>query len=105
MLLYQNGSFLQVLEGDRTIVEHVFAKIETDPRHKRVTKMILESIDERAFGSWSMGYPRVTSKELAAIPGLNDFFRRVSSHMEIGEGRAKTLLAAFKEGQWRARLS
>jgi len=52
-----------------------------------------------------MGFPRVTSKDLAEIPGLNDFFGQASSYLEIGEGRAKTLLAAFKEGQWRARLS
>jgi hypothetical protein len=105
MLLYQNGSFFQVLEGNRGTVERLFDKIAIDPRHKRVTKVILEPIAERAFGDWTMGYPQITSKELAEIPGLNDFFRQASSYLELGEGRAKTLLAAFKEGKWRARLS
>lgn len=105
MLLYQHHSFFQVLEGDRSTVETLFEKIATDPRHKRVTKLILEAIPERAFGNWSMGYPQITTKELAEIPGLNDFFRQASSYLELGEGRAKTLLAAFKDGKWRARLS
>lgn len=105
MLLYQQHSFFQVLEGERNTIETLFEKIASDPRHKRVTKVILEPISERAFGNWSMGYPQITSTELAKIPGLNDFFHQATSYLELGEGRAKTLLAAFKEGKWRAHLS
>lgn len=105
MLLYKNHSFFQVLEGDRPTIEFLFEKISADTRHKRVTKVILEPIDTRTFGRWSMGHPRVTSKELAKISGLNDFFGHASSYLELGEGRAKTLLAAFKDGQWQSRFS
>ena len=105
MLLYQHRSFFQVLEGERSTVDALFEKIAADPRHTRVTRVILEPISGRAFGSWSMGYPRVTAKELAEIPGLNDFFGRASSYLELGEGRAKALLAAFKDGKWRTSLS
>jgi len=105
MLLYRAGSFFQVLEGDRTVVEALFEKISVDKRHSLVTKVILEPITERAFAAWTMGHSKVTAKELAEIPGLNDFFIRGKSYMELGEGRAKTLLAAFKEGRWKASLS
>ena len=105
MLLFQNGSFFQVLEGERTVVVALFEKIAADKRHTRVTKVILEPIEERAFGAWTMGYPRISARELAEIPGLNDFFTRGRSYLELGEGRAKTLLAAFKEGRWRTTLS
>ncbi len=104
MLLYQNRSFFQVLEGDKSTVEALFEKISADPRHDRVTKILQEPIAERAFGSWTMGYPRITKVELAQIPGLNDFFGSASSYLELGEGRAKKLLSAFKEGRWRAHL-
>jgi acylphosphatase len=105
MLLYQNGSFLQVLEGEREAVDQLFEKISADPRHARVTKIVEEPIAERAFANWSMGYPRISSQELASIPGLNDFFGASRSYMDLGEGRAKVLLAAFKEGRWHERLS
>ena len=105
MLLYQSQSFFQVLEGDRSTVDALFGKIASDPRHTRVTRVILEPIPERAFANWTMGYPRVTEKELAQIPGLNDFFGRSRSYLELGEGKAKTLLAAFKDGRWRTNLS
>jgi hypothetical protein len=53
-----------------------------------------------------MGYPRrISLRELEGIPGLNDFFGRGTSYLELGEGRAKILLAAFKEGRWRTSLS
>jgi len=40
-----------------------------DTRHRNS-----RSIEEQDFGEWTMGYPRVSAKELADIPGLNDFF-------------------------------
>ncbi len=105
MLLYQNGSFFQILEGERAVVATLFKKIEADKRHSRVTKIILEPTSERAFAAWTMGYPRISLKELSEIPGLNDFFIRGRSYLELGEGRAKTLLAAFQEGRWRVSIS
>jgi hypothetical protein len=105
MLLYQNRSFFQVLEGDRSVVEALYEKISGDQRHQRALKLILEPIEERAFAAWSMGCPTLSSGQLGQIPGLNDFFARGSSSLELGEGRAKTLLQAFSEGKWRASLS
>ena len=92
------------MEGDRTVVEALYEKIAADKRHTRITKLILEPIEERAFADWTMGYPKLSQKELSEIPGLNDFFSRGRSYMELGQGRAKTLLAAFKDGRWRSSL-
>lgn len=105
MLLYQDGVFFQVLEGDRPVVEALYAKIEADGRHRRITRLIIESIEERTFAQWTMGFSAITSKELAEIPGLNDFFREGQSFFSLGEGRAKTLLRAFKDGRWRLTLT
>ena len=101
MLLYSEGTFFQVLEGDRPVVEDLLERLTKDKRHERVRKIILEPIEERAFTQWTMGYAKVTKQELAEIPGLSDFFAQGRSYMELGEGRAKTLLSAFKEGAWR----
>ena len=105
MLLYSDRTFFQVLEGDRSVVEALLEKLGQDKRHERVTKILLEPIEERAFAQWTMGYPKIGKKELADIPGLNDFFAQGLSYMELGEGRARTLLSAFKEGAWRLSMS
>jgi hypothetical protein len=104
MLLYSDGTFFQVLEGDRPVVEDLLEKLTKDKRHKRFTKIILEPIEERAFAQWTMGYSKISKQKLAEIPGLSDFFTQGRSYMELGEGRAKKLLGAFKEGAWRLSL-
>lgn len=105
MLLYSDRTFFQVLEGDRPIVEALLERLTLDKRHERVTKIVLEPIEERSFAQWTMGYAKITKQELADIPGLNDFFAQGQSYMELGEGRAKALLSAFKGGAWRLSLS
>ena len=105
MLLYRDRTFFQVLEGDRQVVEALFEKLALDKRHTRITKIIQEPIEERSFAEWTMGYSKITRKELAEIPGLNDFFAQGRSYLELGPGRAKALLNAFKEGAWRLSLS
>jgi len=104
MLLYYKGSFFQVLEGEEAVIETLYSKIAEDPRHGKLIKLIQAPINERIFAQWSMGYPAVTVKELATLPGLNDFFTSGKAFYEISAGRAKNLLAAFKQGKWRARL-
>lgn len=104
MLLYDDGAFFQVLEGDREVVEKLFEKISKDKRHDRVTKIIVEAIEERDFSEWTMGYSGVSKEDLKKITGLNDFFSTKKCFTDLDEGRSKKLLGAFKEGQWRATL-
>ena len=68
-------------------------------------KIIYENIDNRDFSEWTMGYSDVTKEDLRKIEGLNDFFRSNSSYIDLDKGRAKTLLKAFKDGQWRASIN
>lgn len=105
MLLHVEGSFFQVLEGGAALVARLFASIEKDPRHKQVTKLIEEALPLRNFSEWSMGLAEASRMDLITVPGLNDFFSRGSSLNMLEAGRAKTLLQAFRQGQWRRRVS
>jgi hypothetical protein len=101
MLLYHQDSFFQVLEGPRAAVTGVYDQISADPRHTKIIKLIEEDIEQRSFADWTMGLGRVERDELGAIPGLNDFFRQGSCYWELEEGRARSLLGAFRDGRWR----
>ncbi|MEZ4333782.1 MAG: BLUF domain-containing protein [Myxococcota bacterium] len=105
MLLYADGSFIQVLEGPEEAVDALYRRIEADPRHVEMTKLIREPIPERCFEDWSMGFLQATRDEIARIPGLNDFLRVTHASVEEQAGRARKLLAGFREGRWRKRLS
>ncbi|WP_410499079.1 BLUF domain-containing protein [Chitinibacter sp. S2-10] len=54
LLLYQQGYFLQYLEGPPDTVRKVFASISKDPRNEEVELMSEEVILKRRFPNWSM---------------------------------------------------
>lgn len=105
MLLYAEGSFFQVLEGSPDTVDALFDTIKNDERHSKVTVIIREPIAKRAFSNWTMGYADITPGETGELVGENDFFSSGQSFSKLDEGRAKKLLAAFKQGRWRSRLT
>lgn len=104
MLLYDNGSFFQVLEGHKHDVDTLYSMIEKDPRHESVVKIIEEPIFKRSFEEWRMAYAAVTTDEIADIIGLSDFYQEGTTFGGISNGRAKKLLSAFKGGRWHSRL-
>lgn len=104
MLLFSDGSFFQVLEGEAKEVDKLYQKLHQDKRHTQLTLIIREPIAARSFGCWSMGFSHISPEELGAIDGLNDFFQEGSCFAELDAGRAKKLLAAFANGRWRVRL-
>jgi hypothetical protein len=105
ILLYKSPWFFQILEGEPVVLDALFDKIVLDKRHKRIMKIIQEPIEARDFGEWTMGRADLSLRDLKRIPGLNDFFSRGTAWTELGEGRARSLLDAFRSGQWRASLS
>lgn len=105
MLLHTDNNFFQILEGEPEIVDEIFQKISEDERHTKVVSIIREPISKRAFGEWTMGFAPITSTELGEMSGLNDFFGSGSSFSQLNGGRAKKLLAAFKQGRWRVKLT
>lgn len=101
----KKGSFFQILEGPPEAVEPLYEKIGADKRHSRISKLILEPIEVRSFANWSMGYSAVPVRKLSEIEGLNDFFQSGKCFADLDDDRAKNLLKAFKDGQWRASIT
>jgi hypothetical protein len=63
LLLYSDGCFVQVLEGDEAAVKDVYARIQRDPRHQ-VVVTVREGLGPRRFADWGMGFGYVGSAEL-----------------------------------------
>jgi hypothetical protein len=98
MLLHQDGAFLQVLEGQASAVELVFAKIERDPRHDRLVLLARLESDARNFADWSMGFADVTGNASNMIG-----FRRVGELSDLsGDTNAiRRVVTSFRDGRWR----
>lgn len=56
ILLFAAGNFIQVLEGPADAVQERYDVIATDPRHRRVSRLLCEATTDRLFGQWSMGW-------------------------------------------------
>ncbi len=62
MLCEGQGVYLQALEGERSQVTGLYARIHADPRHKDLELLHCESITERRYRGWSMA--RVSLSEV-----------------------------------------
>lgn len=65
LLLYIDGGFLQILEGDENIVRELYDSIAKDPRHWD-PKVLLEQDGPRNFEAWSMGFKALSVDDEAS---------------------------------------
>ncbi len=76
ILLYAQGTFFQVLEGDEVAVDAIFEAIKKDKRHKDITLIEQLPITERLFPYWSMGFDKLEAKELSEMEGFSHFLEK-----------------------------
>lgn len=82
-LLYQDGYFMQMLEGKREALFALMEKIKCDPRHRDVRIVIEGEARQRVFVDWSMALRDLT-------PGPNEpqfkqWQHRTISFLELAE--------------------
>ena len=70
-LVYVDGVFLQVLEGDASVVLGLMEKISRDVRHETVTVLRAEEISIAQFVGWDMAYVSATAEQVARWAGLS----------------------------------
>ena len=99
LLLHVDGTFMQVLEAGHKDLEHLWQRIQQDPRHTRVRCLCDKAVPRRSFGDWSMGYRSFAPPELIDVPGFSDFLAprsRVYEHLSESDDAAHRLLTAFR---------
>jgi hypothetical protein len=69
-LVFSDGVFLQVLEGQKDDVDDLMDRIRRDPRHRDVTVILEEETDARIFPTWRMACVNPRPEEVAAWTGL-----------------------------------
>jgi len=79
MLLYKDGNFMQVLEGEEDQVRPLYQTICADPRHHGEIVLLEEPITERQFSEWSMAFRDLNSAEVRSMPGYSPYLNRALS--------------------------
>lgn len=72
MLLYGDGSLIQVLEGASEDIEAAYAVIQADSRHRNVTRILSGKIGQRNFADWKMGFMTVKKDMISELEGYID---------------------------------
>jgi Sensors of blue-light using FAD len=54
VLCQGQGLYLQVLEGDRSAINRLYARIVADRRHHDVEMLLIEETEKRRYARWSM---------------------------------------------------
>jgi Sensors of blue-light using FAD len=105
MLLYHQGSFLQVLEGPPAAVNLLLETIEKDKRHDKVLLLLRREIEVRNFAEWKMGFVDVAAQS-QSLPGFRDYLKSHASFLDLqGDHKAvERVLDGFRDGQWRQHM-
>ena len=101
MLLYKDGRFMQVLEGEEEVVKPLMSKIMNDARHRQVVILLMGPVVRREFPDWAMGFANLHSPDALATPGYSAFLETPLSRDQFAArpAAAKELLLLFKQSR------
>lgn len=54
VLFFNQGLFMQVIEGKKAHLQQLMTNIHADPRHEQMEILIDEPVDKRGFAAWNM---------------------------------------------------
>lgn len=74
-LIYDEGWFIQALEGERRTVWRTYKRIEDDDRHAGCLLVEMVDVNERLFANWWMG---LGTRDAATEPFFAPFLRHGS---------------------------
>ena len=73
ILLFKDGNFMQVQEGESSIVDELHLNISRDPRHTGVITLLRTPILIRSFGDWKMGFKDIGNLTEAEQAGHSNY--------------------------------
>lgn len=98
MMLFSEGLFLQVLEGNDQDVDKLLKKIEKDKRHHSLVCLDSKPITQRIFADWSMGFSIAPADDFKAVKGFADPSAQLFHTANQEQHPAILLLKKFAQG-------
>jgi len=102
LLVYHDGSFLQLLEGPEAAVDALVARIKKDPRHHKFKLLLRDTVAEKEFDDWSMGFADTTGVARDE-EGFVDYETELNEAL-ADKATAQSVLKKFRNGLWQRYL-
>lgn len=97
LLLYHEGSFMQLIEGGENAVDALFSRIADDPSHHNIIRLHDGPVAGRLFPTWSMGFAPLDMSRLSETEAAASFhdIRRNLADLLATDLRAGTLIDSY----------
>ena len=96
ILLYSQGNFFQVLEGDQEKLKKLFQRIKDDERHYDIITIFEKEVEAQKFDEYNAGFISLDSRY-----DSRDFERYLTQIHKLNpqiQGSVKYILNKFAEG-------
>jgi len=99
-MLYTDGRFMLLLEGETNPVDLACSTIFSDEREYQM--LLREPIAEREFPEWTLGFETIDSVEAGRLLGKPLLFDSAARVTGIDAESAKTLLSIMGRRRWQS---
>jgi len=96
LLLFQDGHFVQVLEGEPEPVRQLYQHICQDERHGHIALLFEEFVSRSQYPDWSMGFQALDGTEWMEFPQEDSDPHNLRALAQT-MGRAKELLMYIRK--------
>ena len=96
MMIYHRREFMQLIEGEQSVVEALYDRIAGDPRHQQLRKIWDGPIRERGFSDWGMAFVAPDELALREKPGYQDLLDQGLRQVP-GDSNGKKLLLTLRD--------
>lgn len=72
-LLYNNNQFLQLLEGEFTILMELYERIKKDSRHQNLVLLHMRETAYRIYPNWTMAFQSLEQADVKKKGGVTEF--------------------------------
>lgn len=98
-LVYGDGQFMQVMEGEEAVIKDLYERVAKDPRHYGVRTLAAGPITSRRFAQWSMAFGEVPAAEFQVLQRVAEYQTpaQMASQLTASGAATERLLAKMQE--------
>lgn len=97
-LWFGDEYFLQIIEGERTVIHDLYGRIEANPMHHEVSIISYQLVNRRVFGPWSMAYVKEEDEGTAISDIISDFFsKQHSANNSESSDRVRSVMTQLRD--------
>ena len=96
ILLYSEGNFFQVLEGDKDLLQSLFSRISMDGRHRNLITLFRKEVSETKFNTYKSDFISLDSRFQGKSIAL--YFSQIEKLNPEIQSSVRYILNKFTEG-------